>query len=96
MWINKSNVEMLYTPKKKGFRKAAFETVKKYAIKIAKKNDAFRKMSRKILLNSGLKSYEQIKASTKTDEKVILFSTFGYKFSYFNLIHISLPPSSEL
>lgn len=76
MWINKSNVEMLYTPKKKSFRKAAFETVKKYAIKIAKKNDAFRKMSRKMLLNNGLKSYEQVKLCTKTDEKVILFSTF--------------------
>ena len=73
MWINKSNVEMLYTPKKKSFRKAAFETVKKYAIKIAKKNDAFRKMSRKMLLNSGLKSYEQIKTSTKTDEKYDIF-----------------------
>lgn len=76
MRIDKSNVEILYAPKKRSFRTTAFETIKKYAIKIAKKNDVFRKMSRKILLNSGLKRYEQIKANTKTDEKVILFSTF--------------------
>lgn len=76
MYIDKSNIEMLYKPRKISFRKRVFEAIKKNAIKIAKKNDLFRKMSRKILLNSGMKSYEQIKANTKTDEKVILFSTF--------------------
>lgn len=76
MWLDKSNIETLYAPKKKNYRKEAFEALKKFAIKIAKKQDSFRMESRKILLESRKKSYDEIKEKIKTDERVILFSTF--------------------
>lgn len=76
MWLDKSNIETLYAPKKRNYRKEALEALKKIAIRFVKKQDSFRKESRKILLESRKKNYEKIKAKTKTDEKVILFSTF--------------------
>lgn len=76
MWLDKSNIETLYAPKKRNLYHEAFELVKKVATNIAKKRDFFRKESRKILLESRKITYDEIKSKTKTDEKVILFSTF--------------------
>lgn len=76
MWLDKSNIETLYAPKKRNLRKTAMEKAKKLAINIAKKQDSFRKESRKLLLESRKKNYEEIKNHTQTDSKVILFCTF--------------------
>lgn len=76
MWLDKSNIETLYAPKKRNLKKEISSSVKKLAIDIAKKQDFFRKESRRILLDSRKKNYNRIKAAVKTDEKVILFSTF--------------------
>lgn len=76
MWLDKSNIETLYAPKKKNFRKDAMEKIKKIAIKIAKKQDSFRMESRKVILESRKKNYEEIKSSIKTNSRVILFCTF--------------------
>lgn len=76
MWLDKSNIETLYAPRKRNIRREMFETAKKYATNIAKKIDSFRKGSRKILFESRKSSYDKIKLKTKTDPKVILFSTF--------------------
>ncbi len=76
MWLDKNNIETLYAPQKRNYKQEIFETVKKFAIKVAKKQDGFRKESRKILLESRKKSYDEIKNRTATDPKVILFSTF--------------------
>lgn len=76
MWLDKNNIETLYAPQKRNYKKEVFEAVKKFAIKVAKKQDGFRKESRKILLESRKKSYDEIKNRTATNPKVILFSTF--------------------
>ena len=76
MWLDKSNIETLYAPKKRNYKKELFEAIKKFAINIAKKQSGFRKESRKILLESRKKSYDEIRDRIKTDPKVILFSTF--------------------
>lgn len=76
MWLDKSNIETLYAPKKRDVKQELYEAAKKLAINIAKKRDGFRKESRKILLESRKQAYEKIKASTKTDNKTVLFSTF--------------------
>lgn len=76
MLIDKSHVETLYAPKKRRLSAQAFEAIKKVAIDIAKKRDSFRKETRKLLLESKKKTYDEIKNSTKTDCRVILFSTF--------------------
>lgn len=76
MWLDKNNIETIYAPQKRDYKKELFEAVKKCAINIAKKRSGFRKESRKILLESRKKSYDEIKDRIKTDPKVILFSTF--------------------
>ena len=76
MWLDKDNIETLYAPKKRNYKKELFEAIKKFAINIAKKQSGFRKESRKILLESRKKSYDEIRDRIKTDPKVILFSTF--------------------
>ncbi len=76
MWLDKNNIETIYAPEKRDYKKELFEAVKKCAINIAKKRSGFRKESRKILLESRKKSYDEIKDRIKTDPKVILFSTF--------------------
>ena len=76
MWLDKDNIETLYAPKNRNYKKELFEAIKKFAINIAKKQSGFRKESRKILLESRKKSYDEIRDRIKTDPKVILFSTF--------------------
>ncbi|MGN0521366.1 MAG: CDP-glycerol glycerophosphotransferase family protein [Eubacterium sp.] len=76
MWLDKSNIETLYAPKKRNIKKSVAESIKKFAVNIAKRQDYFRKESRKILLDSRKKNYNKIRDSIKTDERVILFSTF--------------------
>ncbi len=53
MWLDKDNIETLYAPKKRNYKKELFEAIKKFAINIAKKQSGFRKESRKILLEKG-------------------------------------------
>ena len=59
MWLDKDNIETLYAPKKRNYKKELFEAIKKFAINIAKKQSGFRKESRKILLESRKKSYDE-------------------------------------
>ena len=37
MWLDKDNIETLYAPKKRNYKKELFEAIKKFAINIAKK-----------------------------------------------------------
>jgi CDP-glycerol glycerophosphotransferase len=74
--FNKDNIEVLYAPKKLDLVTKAKQTVRKTAIKVAKKQDLFRKAARAVLTDSKRKTYDEIKANTPTDPKMILFSTF--------------------
>jgi len=76
MWIDKSNVELLYAPKRRNFIKEFKAAVKKFGINVAKHQASLRKHTRKLLLDSRKKSYNEIRNSTPTDSRVILFSTF--------------------
>lgn len=76
MWIDKSNVELLYAPKRRNLIKEFRAAVKKFGINVAKHQASLRKHTRKLLLDSRKKSYNEIRNSTPTDSRVILFSTF--------------------
>ncbi len=76
MWLDKSNIETLYAPGKRNVKEDIISPFKKFAVNVAKRKDRFRKESRKILLDSRKKNYDKLKSKIKTDEKVILFSTF--------------------
>ncbi len=75
-WIDKSNVEVLYNPPKRSIKKIIRKKVKKAAMVVLKRNDFLRKKARKIQLKRNESIYAQIKEEFKTDDRVILFSTF--------------------
>ncbi|MCC8072730.1 MAG: CDP-glycerol glycerophosphotransferase family protein [Clostridiales bacterium] len=74
--FDKSNIEELYAPKKRNVAKNVYRRVRKYAVRVAKKQDTFRKEMRKILLEYRKNEYEKFKQQVKTNPKVILFSAF--------------------
>lgn len=74
--FDKSNIELLYAPRKLNPIKLARRTIKNLGIDIAKRQDTFRKLSRNVIQDRRTKRYNAIRNSTPTNEKVILFSTF--------------------
>ena len=82
MWLDKDNIETLYAPKKRNYKKELFEAIKKFAINIAKKQSGFRKESRKILLESRKKSYDEIVDKIIEDDLIILIDGLDHVYNY--------------
>lgn len=52
MWLDKDNIETLYAPKKRNYKKELFEAIKKFAINIAKSSRVFVKSHVKFSLKA--------------------------------------------
>lgn len=76
VWIDKNNLETLYTPGGVSGEPRMYKKIRKIGIRVLKKQNTLRTQVRHIMCKSKKKAFDEYKTTVKTDPKIILFSAF--------------------